>query len=52
MTRLFAEDGTAVAVTVLEVGANRVTQVKEDSRDGYRAIQVTTGNRRRRLNKA
>jgi large subunit ribosomal protein L3 len=52
MTRLFTEDGTAVAVTVLEVGANRVTQVKEDSRDGYRAIQVTTGNRRRRLNKA
>ncbi len=31
------------AVTVIEVEANRVTQVKDLANDGYRAIQVTTG---------
>jgi large subunit ribosomal protein L3 len=46
MTQLFAEDGTTIPVTVLEVTANRVTQVKDAKRDGYRAIQVTTGSRR------
>ena len=52
MTRVFSEDGAAISVTVLEVAANRVTQVKDENGDGYRAIQVTTGTRRpRRVNK-
>lgn len=46
MTRLFTEDGSAVPVTVIEVEPNRVTQVKTADRDGYRALQVTTGKRR------
>ena len=46
MTRLYAEDGTATPVTVLEVTPNRVTQVKSLEKDGYRAVQVTTGSRR------
>lgn len=43
MTRLFTEDGASVPVTVVEVQPNRVTQVKDEERDGYRAIQITTG---------
>lgn len=46
MTRVFAEDGESIPVTVVEVEPNRVTQVKDLERDGYRAIQVTTGTRR------
>ena len=46
MTRVFTEDGTSVPVTVVEVVPNRVTQIKEQDTDGYRAIQVTTGNRK------
>jgi large subunit ribosomal protein L3 len=46
MTRVFAEDGTAVPVTVLDVAGNRVTQVKTPENDGYAAIQVTYGKRR------
>ncbi len=46
MTRVFAEDGTSVPVTVIEVEPNRVTQVKTAQRDGYRAVQVTAGTRR------
>ncbi|ARU92420.1 50S ribosomal protein L3 [Tatumella citrea] len=43
MTRIFTEDGVSIPVTVIEVEANRVTQVKGLESDGYQAIQVTTG---------
>jgi large subunit ribosomal protein L3 len=46
MTRIFTEDGQAVPVTVIEVEANRITQLKTLESDGYRAVQVTVGNRR------
>jgi large subunit ribosomal protein L3 len=46
MTRVFTEDGASVPVTVVEVSPNRVTQIKEQDTDGYRAIQVTAGNRK------
>ncbi len=46
MTRVFDEDGRSAPVTVVEVEPNRVTQVKTDERDGYAALQVTTGSRR------
>jgi len=43
MTRIFTEDGVSIPVTVIEVEANRVTQVKDLANISYRAIQVTTG---------
>jgi large subunit ribosomal protein L3 len=46
MTRIFTEDGGHMAVTVIEVTPNRVTQVKTVDTDGYRAVQVTCGTRR------
>lgn len=46
MMRIFTEDGAAVPVTVIEVAPNRVAQVKTVEKDGYRALQVTTGTRR------
>lgn len=46
MTRVFTEDGVSIPVTVVEVSPNRVTQIKELETDGYRAIQVTTGDRK------
>jgi large subunit ribosomal protein L3 len=52
MTRVFAEDGSTVPVTVLDVSNNRVTQIKTPENDGYAAIQVTFGKRRAsRVNK-
>ncbi|WP_113908047.1 50S ribosomal protein L3 [Aliidiomarina celeris] len=52
MTRIFQEDGASVPVTVIEVLANRVTQVKTLETDGYRALQVTTGSKKaNRVNK-
>ncbi|MCG5262269.1 50S ribosomal protein L3 [Cupriavidus gilardii] len=46
MTRIFTDDGEAIPVTVIEVGDNRVTQIKTDETDGYTAVQVTFGARR------
>lgn len=53
MTRVFTDDGISIPVTVIEVDPNRVTRVKADDVDGYRAIQVTTGARKAsRISKA
>jgi len=46
MTRIFAEDGASVPVTVLDVSNNRVAQIKTAEVDGYSAVQVAFGQRR------
>src|ERR1700761_1955439 len=46
MTRVFTDAGVAVPVTVVEALPNRISQVKNDKADGYRAVQVTIGSRR------
>jgi large subunit ribosomal protein L3 len=40
MTQVFTETGETVAVTVLEIGPNYVTQIKTPEKDGYEAVQV------------
>ena len=53
MTRIFTEEGVSIPVTVVEASPNRVTQLKTPENEGYRAIQVTCGNRRPiRINKS
>ena len=53
MTRVFDEQGASVPVTVLEMTANRVTQVKTKDTDGYEAVQVAFGSKKaNRVNKA
>ena len=53
MTRIFADDGNSIAVTVISIEPNRITQVKTASSDGYDSVQVTVGSRRSsRINKA
>ncbi len=46
MTRVFAEDGTHVPVTVLKLDNCQVTQVRNNERDGYVAVQVGSGTRK------
>jgi len=46
MTRIFAENGSSIPVTVIEAAPNRITAVKTAERDHYSAVQVTTGSRR------
>lgn len=52
MTRVYTDDGAAIPVTIIEVLPNRVAQIKTLEKDGYTALQVTVGERKRsRLNK-
>jgi len=43
MSRIFAEDGTSIPVTVLAAAGNRVVQIKTPETDGYAALQVGFG---------
>lgn len=40
MTQIFSEEGSAIPVTVIELFALTVTQIKTEQTDGYTAIQV------------
>lgn len=46
MTRIFQEDGTASAVTVIEVKPNIVSQLKSLESDGYTAVQISVGEKK------
>jgi large subunit ribosomal protein L3 len=53
MTRIFTDAGDSIPVTVIEALPNRITMLKTPERDGYRAVQVTVGQKRaERLPKA
>ena len=49
MTRIFQEDGEAVAVTLVEAGPCTVVQRKTAEDDGYDAIQLGFGSKREKL---
>ncbi len=40
MTRIYLEDGSGVAVTVVSVGGNQVIEVKRKEKHGYSAVQL------------
>ena len=47
MTQVFDEDNRVVPVTVVQADPNTVTQVKTTETDGYNAVQLAYGARRR-----
>jgi len=52
MTRIYNEMGNVIPVTVIEAGPCRVLQVKTEVSDGYNAIQVGFGEKKKsRVNK-
>lgn len=50
MTRIFDLEGRQIPVTVIEVEENTITQLKTKDQDGYEAVQVAAGIKKR-LNK-
>ena len=46
MTRVFDENGVSTPVTVVCVQPHHVTQVKSDEKEGYSAVQLTTGKKK------
>jgi len=52
MTQIYNDQGDMIPVTIIEAGPCVVTQVKTESIDGYNAIQVGYGERKKKhLNK-
>lgn len=52
MTQVFAEDGSAIPVTVVEAGPVTVLQTKTVENDGYTAVKVGFGDvKEKRMNK-
>ena len=47
MTQVFLPNGTMVGVSVVQVTPNTVTRLRTDERDGYTAVQVGAGERKR-----
>jgi large subunit ribosomal protein L3 len=47
MTQVFTDEGRAVPVTVIKAGPCRVLQVKTPETDGYAAVQLGFGRRKR-----
>ena len=47
MTRIFAEGGSVVPVSVIEVTPNTVTRLRSVEKDGYTAVQLGAGIARR-----
>ncbi len=50
MTQMFKEDGSVVPITLVKIEPNVVVQVKTKEKDGYQAIQIGTGSKKK-LNK-
>lgn len=47
MTRLFADDGSVVPVSVIEAAPNTVARIRTVEKDGYAAVQLGSGSARR-----
>ena len=47
MTQVFLPNGTMVGVSVVQVTPNTVTRLRTDERDGYTAVQLGAGERKR-----
>lgn len=53
MTRIFTKEGKALPITVVKIDKHIITQIKTSDNDGYDAIQVSIGYKKRsRLNRA
>ena len=51
MTQVFDDNGYAVPVTVINIEDSVVTQIKNIEKDGYVAVQIATG-KKKKINKA
>ena len=47
MTQIFQPDGTMVGVSVVQITPNTVTRLRTPDRDGYTAVQLGAGERRK-----
>ena len=49
MTRIFDNKGDSVPVTVIEAGPSPIVQIKTQKKEGYQAVQLGFGEKRKKL---
>ena len=47
MTQVFDKEGKVIPVTILEAGPVKITQIKTEDKDGYEAIQIGYGHKKK-----
>jgi large subunit ribosomal protein L3 len=47
MAQVFEPDGSAIPVTVIDVSGNKIVQIKTKDNDGYEAVQIGFGEKKR-----
>ena len=47
MSRVFSDDGKSTPVTIVEIFKSKIVQRKTQDKDGYYAIQVAYGSKKR-----
>ena len=47
MSQVFEEDGLVTPVTVISIEPMKVTQLKSKEKDGYAAVQLGSGSKKR-----
>ncbi|WMC19563.1 MAG: 50S ribosomal protein L3 [Enterobacteriaceae bacterium PC38] len=47
MSRIFKKNGFSIPITIIKVEPNFITQIKNIKTDGYNAIQITTGKKKK-----
>jgi len=47
MQQVFDSEGRILPVTILKIPANFVVQIKDEKKDGYRAVQIGAGEKKR-----
>ncbi|WMC20156.1 MAG: 50S ribosomal protein L3 [Enterobacteriaceae bacterium PSpyr] len=47
MSRIFKENGFSIPVSVIKIETNFIIQIKNFKTDGYNAIQITTGKKKK-----
>lgn len=47
MSQIFTDDGKLVPVCIVEAGPCPIVQIKDDKNDGYKAIQIAFGTKKR-----
>lgn len=52
MSQIFNENGIVIPITIIEIEPNIVTKIKTKDKDGYEAVQLTSGTKRRLVKEA
>jgi len=51
MTSIYSQEGRLIPITVIQLGPCIVTQVKTEAVDGYNALQLGMGEKKRKQDK-